>query len=756
MKNIIFIFFVLFLSLKVNAQNWIIGKVSDDKNQPLAGATVFLPELNKGTISDENGKYIINNVPNGLIKIQFSFVGYNTVIQSIKITSQENVLNVNLSVAYIQSQEVVISGGYVSSQLQNAVKIDILKDREIFLSGTPNLMEAITRVPGVDMIAKGPGVAKPVIRGLSMNDVLVLNNGVRFENYQYSEHHPLGIDEFGIDNIEIIKGPASLLYGSDAIGGVLNFISEKPAPLNSMIGDYNLQMFSNSLGIVNNLGIKGSTEKFFGGFRFGHKSNADYLQGGGDFVPNSRFDELSLKMNFGFSGTKGLSNIYYTYHHQNLGLVEDEAVEEINQRGRHCRIFYQQFNTHLLTFQNKYYFSNIKLDANISYQNTELIHFGKENEYEIQMTLATTTYETKLYLPSSKNSEYIIGFQGIHQQNTNLNDRETKLLPNARMNNYSGFALLQHTFFKQLKIQTGLRYDYKTIATKAIGLESDTAAYRPALNRDYNSMSGSLGATYNVSNQLLLRANFALAYRTPNLAELTSKGQHETRYELGDPNLVPENSYAVDASLHYHGEFVTFDLAGFYNKIRHYIFISPTRDSTTSGIRIYHYLQADATLYGGEAGIKFHSKSIPYLQAEVAFSTVVGKKYNGDYLPFIPANKLKYELNFEKKKLAFFTNPSFSISAITAFAQNKPAIEETPTPGYTIFNLGLDAEISFSHQSILIGIKLNDVFDKKYVDHLSTLKTLNFYDPGRNLSISLKIPFAIKSNHTSIFPETKQ
>lgn len=167
-------------------------------------------------------------------------------------------------------------------------------------------------------------------------------------------------------------------------------------------------------------------------------------------------------------------------------------------------------------------------------------------------------------------------------------------------------------------------------------------------------------------------------------------------------------------------------------------------------------MQADATIYGGEAGIKFHSKSIPYLQAEVAFSTVVGEKYNGDYLPFIPANKLKYELNFEKKKLAFFANPSFSISAITAFAQNKPALEETPTPGYTIFNLGLDAEISFSHQSILIGIKLNNVFDKKYVDHLSTLKTLNFYDPGRNLSISLKIPFAIKSNHTSIFPETKQ
>ena len=131
------------------------------------------------------------------------------------------------------------------------------------------------------MISKGSGVSKPVIRGLSMNDILVLNNGVRFENYQYSSHHPLGIDEFGIDDVEIIKGPASLLYGSDAIGGVINFIKEKPAAANSIVGDYNMQLFSNTLGMINNLGLKGASKKFFGGLRVGQKTNSDFLQGGG-------------------------------------------------------------------------------------------------------------------------------------------------------------------------------------------------------------------------------------------------------------------------------------------------------------------------------------------------------------------------------------------------------------------------------------------------------------------------------------------
>ncbi len=727
-----------------NAQTLFKGSVTDTNGNPLGGTSVFLPEQNKGTICAENGEYRIESLPAGKVKIQFSYLGFNTEIKTVLLQNGTNELNISLSEAVIESQEVVVTGGSVSSQHENAVKIDVLKLNPLNNRQTPNFAEVLTKVPGVDMISKGSGVSKPVIRGLSMNDILVLNNGVRFENYQYSSHHPLGIDEFGIDDVEIIKGPASLLYGSDAIGGVINFTKERPAPVGSIAGDYNMQLFSNTLGMTNNLGIKGASKNVFGGIRIGQKTNADFLQGGGDYAPNSRFNEYSVKANAGYAGNIGTFKLFYDHNQQNLGLVEEEAIEAIFERGRKNDIFYQQLNTDLVSLQNKIYLGKLKLDVNSAYQNTELIHFGEADVYELQMQLATLTYEAKLYLPSDAKSEYIVGFQGMNQTNSNLNDRETKLLPDATTNNYSGFCLLQRTFFDKLKLQTGIRYDNKTITSKSIGLPTDLATYRAALDKSYGSFSGSIGATYNVSEKLLFRANFATAYRTPNLAELTSNGQHETRYEVGTQNLIPEKSFETDLSMHIHKENFSFDLAGFYNIINHYIFISPTGDKTDSGVSIYKYMQNNSTLIGGEAGVHIHPKYINWLHFETTFSTVIGKQQNGDYLPFVPANKLKFELRAEKEKLLFLQKAFVSVNSNTAFNQNKAAPDETITSGYTLFDLSIGGNIKMNNQNIFIGFSANNIFDRKYVDHLSTLKEVNLYNPGRNLALTLKIPFGIK------------
>jgi len=746
MKKIVLIFFVLFLFTKVNSQNQIKGKVTDINNEPLIGASVYLPELNKGTITNQAGEYLISNIPNGKIKIQFSTLGYNNRIETVELNGNSLELNITLSQTAIETEAIVVSGGYNSTQHENAVKIDILRLDPLTITNTPNFTEVLTKVPGVDMISKGSGVSKPVIRGLSMNDILVLNNGVRFENYQYSSHHPLGIDEFGIEDVEIIKGPASLLYGSDAIGGVINFIKEKPAPIGSIIGDYNMQLFSNTLGMTNNLGLKGASKKFFGGLRVGQKTNSDFLQGGGTFVPNSRFNEMSVKANAGFTDKVGTFKLFYDFNNQKLGLVEDEAIEAITKRGRENNIWYQEFNTHLISSQNKLYLGKFKLDINSAFQNTELVHFGDVGVYEIQMVLATLTYDAKLHLPSKENSEYIIGFQGFNQTNKNLNDRETKLLPDATTNNYSAFVLLQYTFFKKLKVQTGVRYDNKTISTKAIGLATDTMTYRAPLDKSFGSFSGSLGATYNLSEKLLFRANFAAAYRTPNLAELTSNGQHELRYEIGDHNLVPENSYETDLSLHYHKDNFTFDIAGFYNIVNNYIFISSTGDTTASGIDIFRYKQANSTLFGGEAGLHVHPKTIKWLHFETTFSSVIGKQQNGVYLPFVPAHKLRFELRGEKEKLMFFKKAFASINTCTAFNQNNPAPDETTTAGYTLIDLSIGGNIKIKNQFISLSISANNILDTKYIDHLSTLKEVNLYNPGRNISLNLKIPFVVKMN----------
>jgi iron complex outermembrane receptor protein len=173
MKQLMVLWAWLFFSQAIYAQTILEGKVTTISDKPLAEATVYLPEQNKGTICNKDGYYRFENLPLGKIKIQFSFIGYNTEIQTINVSEGINVLNIELSEAVIQSQEVVITGGYVSSQHENAVKIDVLNSRDVLLAGTPNFMESLTLIPGIDMISKGPGVSKPVIRGLSMNDVLV-------------------------------------------------------------------------------------------------------------------------------------------------------------------------------------------------------------------------------------------------------------------------------------------------------------------------------------------------------------------------------------------------------------------------------------------------------------------------------------------------------------------------------------------------------------------------------------------------------
>lgn len=746
MKNIFLIFILIFSYQITNSQNKITGKITDKDNLPINGASVFVPEMNKGTVTNKNGFYELSNLPNGKIKIQFLYLGFNNRIETVDLQGENIELNIMLNHTAIEMEAIVVSGGYNSTQHENAVKIDILKLDPLMNKKTPNFTEVLSKVPGVNMISKGPGVSKPVIRGLSMNDILILNNGVRFENYQYSSHHPLGIDEYGIENVEIIKGPASLLYGSDAIGGVINFIKEKPAPIGNIIGDYNMQLFSNTLGMTNNLGIKGASKKFFGGARFGQKTNSDFLQGGGTFVPNTRFNEYSFKANAGFTDKIGTFKFFYDLNNQKLGLAEDEAIEEITERSRVNEIFYQEFNTHLLSTQNKLYLGKFKLDINAALQNTGLAHIGEVDVYELQMKLTTLTYEANLHLPSKENSEYIIGFQGFNQNNTNINDREVILLPDAATNNYSAFTLLQFTFFEKLKLQTGARYDKKFISTQAVGNPGDAMSYRAPLDKSFGSFSGSIGATYHFSEKLLFRANYAAAFRTPNLAELTSNGQHELRYEIGDPNLVPENSYETDLSVHYHQDNFTFDIAGFYNAVNHFIFITPTGEITSSGINIFRYKQANSSLVGGEAGLHFHPKSIKWLHFETTFSSVTGKQKNGDYLPFIPANKLNFELRGEKEKLLFFEDAFITGNTGTSFNQNNAAPDETITKGYTLVDLSVGGSIKINNQLVLLSLSANNIFDKKYIDHLSTLKEVNLFDPGRNVTFSLKIPFGVKTN----------
>ncbi|HCD51059.1 MAG TPA: hypothetical protein DEQ34_01330 [Balneolaceae bacterium] len=263
MKAILSLLFTLIV-YPVTAQNIISGYVTDKKTgEPLEFVNVYLPEHSKGTQTDINGYFQLKEPHAVSLKIQFSYIGYKTQIRTLHPDDDLTNVRIQLEPSVLMTQEVVVSGGSYSTQHENAVKIESVNATDVANAGTPSFMEALATIPGVDVIAKGPGISKPVIRGLSMTNILVLNNGVKMENYQFSENHPFLVDEFGAHRIEVIKGPASLLYGSDAVGGVLNILKERPAEVHTIQADYAAQYHSNTQGIVTNLGIKGRGESFF-------------------------------------------------------------------------------------------------------------------------------------------------------------------------------------------------------------------------------------------------------------------------------------------------------------------------------------------------------------------------------------------------------------------------------------------------------------------------------------------------------------
>ncbi len=728
----------ILISQIIYAQNTIKGKIIDSTNkQTLSSVNIYIPEQKTGTTSDKNGRFLLKNLPIKNHKIQFSHLGYKTILKTLNPNTSDTLFEIQMDPSVLKIEEVVISGGSYSTQHENAIKIDLIKSEDLTNIGSPTFMKSLENIPGVDLINKGVGVISPVIRGLSRTNILMLNNGVKMENFQFSENHPFIVDEFGIDRIEIIKGPASLLYGSDAIGGVINLIRENPPLTESIRGDYNLQYHSNTQGYVNNIGVNGRTKNIFYGIRAGSKSHMDYIDGESNSVPNTRFNENTIKANFGLNKSYGLFQLYYNYNEPKLGMCVGEAIPFITENGRDNNVWYQNLINHLISSKNTLFLKKYKLDINSALQinNRQLQTDENKPSFKmVDMDLKTFSSEIKLYFPYKKNREYIIGIQEANKTNKN-NDAPNHVLPDASVNDLSIFSLAQYLFFNRLKTQAGLRYDFRTIST----IEE---VNKKAINNKYGNISSSLGATYIVNEKLLLRANIASAYRTPNIAELTENGIHGVRYEEGNADLKSQRSYEIDVSTHYHSKLMVFDLSGFYNQIKDYIFLSPTIDTTTNGYRIYRYAQSDSKIYGGETTI--HLLPISWLQISTTYSYLVGKQKNGDYLSFIPQNKLRLEFIFKKEKIFFLNNLSFKVAGVLAEEQNNPSPFETNTDSYFLLNTQLGTKINVLGQIVSFTVHANNILNETYIDHLSTLKELGYYNIGRNISLNIKVPFKIK------------
>lgn len=724
---------MLFIASISFAQNQLNGIITTENKQPLQNVAVHIIENNAFTETNQEGKYELKNVPNGTITVVFYLFGYEQ--KSVKISPKISEYNVVLNEKEQHLDEVIVSTAFNKMQSQNVMKVDHLNMNDIQKNGSASLMEGLATVPGISQVSTGASIGKPVIRGLSASRVLVYAQGVRLENQQFGEEHGLGLSAAGIESVEIIKGPASLLYGSDAIGGVLYFNPEKFAQINASNANISQQFYSNTQGTNTSFGYKSTPSNWKFLIRGNYNSHKDYEIPVGDKVINTRSIEKDLKYGIGYSNSHFSTDVRYNYNNLNLGLPDVGLVKDGNRNPLYPK---QDIDNHILSLNQKVYFKNSKLEADFGYIFNNRKELEAVDEIALHMKLKTANYNLKYYLPKWKNIETIIGTQGMHQ--TNLNFGEERLIPDATINDFGGFVTSNYEWNKNV-IQAGVRFDKRNVSTLEYGVLGDEGFFK-AINKQFESFNFALGYKTNLTDKIITRFNLASGFRAPNLSELSSNGVHEgsNRYEIGNQNLKNEQNFQADLNLEYSSEHFEFFINGFYNHINKYIYIAPT-PAVISGNDVYEYVQNNAYLFGGEAGIHIHPHPLDWLHYRSSFENVIAKQENGNYLPLIPANQWKNNLKAEFNLASWFQKNYLSAQVNYTFNQHNISEFESKSIDYTLVNFGFGGEITLGKTKFDLFLNGNNIFNKNYIAHLSRLKNDGIPNMGRNIVLGLNFDF---------------
>jgi len=641
-------------------------------------------------------------------------------------------------------KEVVVSGIRTSLVKETSFNIQSLPVAKIRQSGALNVSDALSKLPGISQLTTGPAISKPVIRGLYGNRVLAVLSGLKFDNQQWQDEHGLGLNDVGIDRIEVIRGPASLLYGSEAIGGILNIIEEAPNKPGEKNGDVNVGLFSNTYGLSVDGGISSATEKKNWGIRVGLNSNADYSDGDNNRIRNSRFAGYYLKGTYGFIKNKWTSSNHFMSSLDNFGFITADNSNSFLYDGRWSRSMKGPHHTvflNILSSQNKISLKKSSLDVNAGFQSNLRLEDEGGNHISLNMLLSTFLWHIMWNKQLNANTELVLSNNSQFENNTNYGSRI--IIPDANTTE-SGFSAFIKSKKKKLVFETGIGFSVRNIHTfETPGVNTPDKAIAP-FNKTLPSLNGSVGFAWNPANNWNLKTNIGTGFRSGNLAELSSDGLHEgtLRYEIGDPNLKIEQNINSEVSVNYSSRYFQFSVAAYLNHFLDYIYLAPT-GTQYLGFDVFRHKQFNANLYGSESMLAINFPFYERLRFETNFSTVTGNLSDGTYLPFIPPPKWTQQLQLKCKQGKRLNNVSFLVITEEHFVQDHPAEFETPTSAYWLLNAGINGNWKTKRRTFIFSITGNNLLNRNYYDHLSRFKEYGIHNIGRNIIVHLNIPFNI-------------
>ncbi|WP_036678093.1 TonB-dependent receptor [Daejeonella oryzae] len=767
--KVILIALLILLSRNLFAETLLItGKVIDAQTkEPLPGATVTFPDLRLIAITDENGEFTFRNIPErGTFIIEVKYLGYKTITQMVDLSLSTS-LNFSLQTSTIEAREVVITGSAFSSDnRKNSTAVAAIGKDQLINRPSGNLIDAIAKVPGVSQITTGGGISKPVIRGLSSNRVVTLVDGAKQEGQQWGDEHGIEVDQFNADRVEILRGAASLLYGSDALGGVINILDPLP-PADGQIRGEILSNYSGNNGLTGNSAmLQGNSNGFIWQGRGSYKNAYSYNAPGGR-IANTGYNETSLSGMLGLNKRWGFAHLNLSSFRNNIGLpdfernssgqFEDEdgnLLTDSDLKNRNPYLPFQDIRHYKIAVNSNIILGNNRLRSTLAYQNNQRREFeDNTTDPGLYFNLQTSSYDLKYTIAETAGWEPVLGASGSFQ--TNENKAEELLIPDYNSSEF-GFFVYAKKSWLNTTFNLGARYDTKTIS--GISMQEDGISKFTDFKNSFSNLSGAAGFTQEFNDFFSFKANAGSAFRSPNIAELSSDGVHEGtfRYEIGNTNLKPEKSYYADLAIEFNNDKIHASLGLYNNYIDNYIYNRQTNNETILAqdetFPVYRYVQDNANLYGTEIGLDFHPIDLIHLENSFSY-THASNRETGRALPFIPAAVLRNELRLEPVINGRAKNSYFSVSLQNVFKQNRIDFFETASKGYTLVNAAMGTTFMLNKQPLRMNVSVNNLFNKAYYDHLSRFKpgrldesnpSQGYYNQGRNISVGLYLPFVLR------------
>jgi iron complex outermembrane receptor protein len=780
--------------IKNNVKSSLSGKITDQHTgEILPGVTVYFPDLKTGTVSQSDGTYSISQLPSAKILVQVSSLGYQLIALNIDL-SQSHQIDFALKPAITEISEVVVTGQSGSIEKERTpAPITIIPFSFLKENSATNIIDALASKAGISQITTGGAISKPVIRGLGYNRVVVVNDGIRQEGQQWGDEHGIEIDEYSVGRAEILKGPASLAYGSDAMAGVINLISAPFLPEGNIGGSIISNYQTNNGLIGNSVNFSGNKKGIVWDLRASDKRAHAYKNRYDGPVYNSGFTEQALRGILGINRSWGYSHLLMSVYQIKPGIVEGERdsisgkfikslpsgettkVSKYDLRSYMPGIPYQLVNHYKAVIDNNLFIGQGNLKAILGFQQNQRKEFADAafpDQFQLYFLLNTVNSSLQYSFAEKNNFSLTVGMNGMWQQSQNKGSEF--LVPEYSLFDAGVFAIFKKNFGK-LDLMGGLRADQRNQKGKSLWLDENgnavpsqtigTTERFAAFDQKFDGFSGSVGGSYQFSKSVYTKINLSRGFRAPNIGELGSNGLHEgtLRYEKGNPNLKPESSFQIDLTTGLNTSHIASELNLFSNAVSNFIYSRKQTDSNgnpmlAEGLPVYLFTSGQAFLYGGEFTFDIHPHPLDWLHFENSVSfvraTLKNQPDSSRYLPLTPPLHWNSGIKVEFYNLSpNFKNLYLKFGIDWYAPQNKffsAYGTETATSGYSLLNMGAGTDfVSGEKTRASVYFTASNLTDAAWQSHLSRLKYAGInratgrsgiFNMGRNISIKLLIP----------------